>query len=298
MSFKAYFNIHNWIEVFLNSKLSDFLSDRTFGEILYWNKEHKVLHLDNPILLNEKFQWLKLYCRKPEMTVLADKVKVRDYIARTIGEEYLIPLIGVWDNPEEIDFSALPDRFVMKCNHNSGLGMCICKDKSLLDEKKVKHELRRGLHQDYYKFAREWPYKDIERKIICEQFLENDDGTPIVDYKFYCYGGKPRYFMYSVGEADHHVRNHKFDMDLNSIDYLFKKTPTIGVDEIHLPENMNEMISLVEILCKDYQHIRVDLYNVNGRIYFGELTFFTSAGIIHIDNQEYAQSLADLIKIR
>lgn len=126
------------------------------------------LDLQNPQTFNEKLQWLKLYNRKPEYTVMVDKYKVREYIAQELGEEYLIPLLGVWDNPDEIDFDALPNQFVLKCNHNSGLGMCICKDKSELDISKVKVELRKGLKQDYYLTGREWPYKDVPRKIIAE----------------------------------------------------------------------------------------------------------------------------------
>ena len=136
---------------------------------------HQELNLDNPQTFNEKLQWLKLYNRKPEYTMMVDKYKVREYVADTLGEEYLIPLLGVWDDPDEIDFDALPNQFVLKCNHNSGLGMCICKDKSKLDIEKVKKELKKGLKQDYYLTGREWPYKDVPRKIVCEKFMTNDE---------------------------------------------------------------------------------------------------------------------------
>lgn len=150
----------------------------------------KRLNLDNPQTFNEKLQWLKLYDRNPEYTIMVDKYKVRDYIKEKIGEEYLIPLIGVWDNPDDIDFDALPDKFVLKCNHNSGLGMCICKDKSKLNIENVKSELKKGLAQDYYLTGREWPYKNVPRKIIAEKYMtDTSDSSDFTDYKFFCFNG-------------------------------------------------------------------------------------------------------------
>ena len=150
----------------------------------------KELDLNDPKTFNEKLQWLKLYNRKPEYTMMVDKYLVRDYIKETLGEQYLIPLLGVWDDPDEIDFDALPDRFVLKCNHNSGKGMYICKDKSKMDVKKVKSELRAGLKQNYYLHGREWPYKDVPRKIIAEQYMEDAKTEELRDYKFFCFNGE------------------------------------------------------------------------------------------------------------
>lgn len=150
--------------------LLDWIPDKPYLELMYLVKMDRRLDLKNPRTFNEKLQWLKLYNRRPEYTMMADKVLVRDYIAKTLGPEYLIPLLGVWDDPDEIDIDKLPDRFVLKCNHNSGLGMCICKDKSKLDIDKVREDLRKGLKQNYYLTGREWPYKDIPRKILCEQY--------------------------------------------------------------------------------------------------------------------------------
>ena len=149
---------------------------------MYKASTGKELNLIQPETFNEKLQWLKLHDRKPEYTIMVDKYRVREYIAKTIGEQYLIPLLGVWDSPEEIDFEALPDQFVLKCNHNSGLGMCICKDKSKLNIEKVRRELKKGLADDYYSFTREWPYKDVPRKIICEKYM-TDSGDQLSDYK-------------------------------------------------------------------------------------------------------------------
>lgn len=285
------------IDYLLSNGWFSFLNDRAFVSLLYYSKVSSCLNLKNPRKLNEKLQWLKLYNRKPEYSIYSDKVKVKDYIARVIGSDYVIPTLGVWKSSADIDFSKLPNKFVIKTNHNSGLGMYICTDKSKMNESAVRANLTKGLKQDYYKCWREWPYKNVERRILAEQFLENSDGSPIADYKFYCYGGKPRYFMYSVGEASHQVRNHKFDMDCNSIDYLFKSKETISASEIKLPENFNIMKQIVEKLAVGFEHIRIDLYNVDGKIYFGEMTFFSGAGFITIENEEYSQYLADLINL-
>lgn len=237
------------------------------------------LDLDNPKTFNEKLQWLKLHDRKPEYTKLVDKYLVRDYIREKLGEEYLIPLIGVWDSPEEIDFDALPDKFVLKCNHNSGLGMYICKDKSQMDTEKVRRELRRGLAQDYYLTGREWPYKDVPRKIICEKFMINEGEKDLKDYKIQCLNGKIDHIFVCVGRSEPgNLRYYFFDRDWNHLPYSVQDSD----DEVYLgslkPKNLEKMIEIAEILCVNHPEIRVDLYEINGKVYFGELTFFTSSG--------------------
>ena len=164
------------------------MDDKIFLEKYYKSIFHNTLDLKSPKTFNEKLQWLKLYDRRPEYTMMVDKYRVRDYIAKKIGEEYLIPLLGVWDDPDEINFENLPDQFVLKCNHNSGLGMCICKDKSKLNISEVKRNLRKGLSQNYYLTGREWPYKDVPRKILAEKFISDSKGN-LVDYKFFCFNG-------------------------------------------------------------------------------------------------------------
>lgn len=289
-------NIMNWL-ILLEKKLNKrVLPDKLYLSLLYKTKIGIKLDWVNPKTINEKLQWLKIYDRRPEYTIYVDKYKVRDYIAKTIGEEYLIPLLGVWNNPDEIDFDKLPNQFVLKCNHDSG-GLCICKDKSTFDIINAKEKLRKSLKRDYYIEGREWPYKNVPRKIIAEKKIANKDGSPLVDYKFYCYGGKPRYFMYSLGEAEHNVRNHKFDMNLNSIDHLFKNKPTINKESIVLPFNIKKMIEIVEKLCVGFPHIRIDLYNVDGQILFGEMTLYSGSGFINIESYEYSQKMADLIDI-
>ena len=187
---------------YLSDKDYRFLIDASFGKYdsmpdeLYLKKKFKSvmgkeLDLEHPTTFNEKLQWLKLYDRKPEYTMMVDKYLVRKYIAEKLGTEYLIPLVGAWDDPDEIDFEQLPQQFVLKCNHNSGTGMCICKDKSKLSIPKVKAELRKGLEENYYLTGREWPYKNVPRKIICEKFMKDDSGAAeLTDYKFFCFDGR------------------------------------------------------------------------------------------------------------
>lgn len=253
------------------------------------------LDLQNPQTFNEKLQWLKLYNRKPEYTVMVDKYKVREYIAQELGEEYLIPLLGVWDNPDEIDFDALPNQFVLKCNHNSGLGMCICKDKSELDISKVKVELRKGLKQDYYLTGREWPYKDVPRKIIAEKYMEDVSGD-LKDYKFYCFNGEMKFVMInSDRNTSRPTRSDYFDRDFNWLDFTWGYSHA----EVHpkKPEQFEKMVAIVEKLAKGLPHIRVDLYDCNGKIYFGELTFFDGSGFDKIEPLEWDYKIGKLLKL-
>ena len=253
------------------------------------------LDLQNPQTFNEKLQWLKLYNRKPEYTVMVDKYKVREYIAQELGEEYLIPLLGVWDNPDEIDFDALPNQFVLKCNHNSGLGMCICKDKSELDISKVKVELRKGLKQDYYLTGREWPYKDVPRKIIAEKYMEYVSGD-LKDYKFYCFNGEMKFVMInSDRNTSRPTRADYFDRDFNWLDFTWGYSHA----EVHpkKPEQFEKMVAIVEKLAKGLPHIRVDLYDCNGKIYFGELTFFDGSGFDKIEPLEWDYKIGKLLKL-
>lgn len=275
--------------------LTRWMSDEAFLKKQYKNIFGTSLNLDNPQTFNEKLQWLKLYNRKPEYTMMVDKYKVREYIAQTLGEEYLIPLIGVWDDPDEIDFDALPDQFVLKCNHNSGLGMCICKDKSKLDIPKVKAELRKGLKQDYYLPGREWPYKNVPRKVICEKYMtDNDDGSELTDYKFFCFNGVPK-FMYISKDNSENATTDFFDMEFNHLD-MRMKDPNSNVIPSK-PDLFDEMKAIAEKLSKGIPFVRVDLYVISGGIYFGELTFFHNAGFCSIHPDYWGKTLGDWIKL-
>lgn len=237
------------------------------------------LDLDNPLTLNEKLQWLKLYNRCPGYTTYVDKYEVRAYIKETIGEKYLIPLLGVWDKVEAIDFESLPNQFVLKCNHNSGLGMCICKDKSKLDIDKARRELNKGLQQDYFLYSREYPYRDVKRKIIAEKFMQDSDRGELTDYKLQCFNGKfDSVFLCEGRFSSRGVRYHYFDRHWNYLPYC--PYPDLDVSELKKlrPQNYDEMISIAEKLAEGIPEVRIDLYEINGQVYFGEMTFFSQSG--------------------
>lgn len=282
----------------VNSKLGFYnnMDDKKYIEKLFKASMEYPLDLYNPKTFNEKLQWLKLYNRKPEYTTMVDKYKVRDYIAEKIGEEYLIPIIGAWDDPNDIYFDSLPNQFVLKCNHNSGLGMCICKDKSKLDINNVKKELQKGLEQDYYLTGREWPYKNVPKKIICEKYMQQETGEDLIDYKFYCFDGQVKLVGIYSG------RNSKAG---TVVDYFEKKFNWVdinwGYDHAEIrpkkPEKFTEMVRLAEILSKDIPHLRVDFYYTNNKIYFGELTFFDGSGFDKIEPIGWDYKLGSWIKL-
>jgi len=267
----------------------------------YLKKQFKIkmgydLDLESPKTFNEKLQWLKLNDRKPEYTTMVDKYKVREYISKTIGEEYLVPLLGVYNNANEIDFDELPNQFVLKCNHNSG-GLCVCKDKSKLNIKKVKRDLNKALKEDYYLSGREWPYKNVERKIICEKYMEDEETQELRDYKFFCFNGKPE-FMFIASErnkADEETKFDFYDMNFKHLD-LINGHPN-SKQEIKKPKNFEKMKWLSERLSANINHVRVDFYECNSKIYFGEMTFFHWGGFVKFKPEEWDFKFGDLLKI-
>lgn len=252
------------------------------------------LNLENPQTFNEKLQWLKLHDRNPEYTMMVDKYRVRKYIAETIGEEYLIPLLGAWDNPDEIDFDKLPNQFVLKCNHNSGRGMCICRDKSELNIEKVKAELRRGLKEDYYRVGREWSYKDVPRKIIAEQYMEDETTGELNDYKLMCFNGKTK-CTFVCTERNSNLRVTFFDNNWNRMP--FERHYPSSEKEIDKPINFEKMIKLAERLSKEIPFLRVDFYEINGKIKFGELTFYPGCGLEEFTPEEWDYKLGQLLEL-
>lgn len=278
------------------------MPDNQYLKCMFRARMGRKLDLDNPQTFNEKLQWLKLHDRRPEYTIMVDKYKVRDYIADKLGEEYLIPLLGVWDDPDEIDFEALPDQFVLKCNHNSGTGMCICKDKSKLDIEKVKKELRKGLAQDYYLTGREWPYKNVPRKIICEQYMEDSSQKDsLTDYKFFCFNGVADCVMVCLDRFSGDTKFYFFDKNwkLKRMNIRGKNAPE-GFT-IPKPSCMDEMFRIAEQLSEGLSFSRIDLYECNGKIYFGEITFFPDSGFdanLLPETDQYFGEMIDLSVVK
>ena len=255
------------------------LSDEEYLRRYYRAAMGKELNLEQPETFNEKLQWMKLHNRRPEYVQMVDKYLARDYIAEKIGAEYLIPLLGVWEDPEQIDFAALPDQFVLKCNHNSGMGLCICRDKKTLDIPRVKKELKKGLREDYYLKKREWPYRDVPRRIICEKYMtDSDQVETFTDYKFFCFNGEVDCVMLCLDRNTGHTKFYFFDKDWQLLRLNIRGKEAPADFTLPKPEKMDEMFALAAKLSEGMPFARIDLYNSKGQIYFGEITLFPDSG--------------------
>ena len=284
------------LQVLLDTGFGKMISDPCYLKWMFRLKMDAALDLQSPKTLNEKLQWIKLYDRRPEYTMMADKYLVREYIAKILGEEHLIPLLGVWDSPEEIDFDALPEQFVLKCNHNSGLGMCICKDKSRLDINKVKKDLHKGLQQDYYLAGREWPYKDIPRKIVCEQFMTNG-GNELEDYKIHNFNGEPKFILVCADRFSQTGLTEDFyTPQWERMDLKRPKIPN-ATKPIPQPEQLEQMLEFSRILAKDIPFVRTDFYVIDGKVYFGEITFFPASGMSPFAPASWDQTFGDWLTL-
>ena len=281
----------------MNGKYGKKLSDKDFISKKYNHKFGSVLHLDNPQTFNEKLQWLKLYDRNPFYIDLCDKIKVKEIIAKEFGAQYVIPTIDVWDKPSDIDFDKLPNQFVLKCNHDSG-SVIICKNKSLLDLEASKSKLLESLNKDYFSGSREWTYKGIEKKIFAEQYMESEDGSSLIDYKFFCFNGEPKFLYVSKGLENHDTACISF-FDLNGNRMPFKRSDFEPVDTFTIPEKFEEMKTMAAKLAKfsTAKFIRVDLYSINGNIYFSEFTFFPCGGFIPFKPKKADLEIGSLLKL-
>ena len=253
-------------------------SDALYLRLMYYFQTGKRLHLKHPKTFNEKLQWLKLHDRKPEYTTMVDKYAVKDYVAKIIGQEYIIPTLGVWDNPEEIAWDDLPSQFVLKTTHGGGSkGVIICRNKAELDRNDVIKRLSKAMGNDLYKRYREWPYKNVQPKVIAEEFLsdpESEDGS-IRDYKFFCFNGKPIYCGVISNRLSKMTLDF-FDMEWNHLPFSLK-VPSSEIAPTK-PQHFETMRLLATKLAQGHPHLRVDFYEVKSRLYFGELTFFSASG--------------------
>ena len=281
----------------LNKVLNFFrVSDKLFVKIQYRKRMKKKLNLKTPKTFTEKLQWLKVYDHNPNYTIMVDKYLVRDYINKKIGKEFLVPILGVYDNFSDIDFSKLPNKFVIKCNHDSG-GIVICKSKKKLNVVSAREKIEKSLRRNYYYSNREWPYKNVKPKIIIEKYLEDKESHLIRDYKFFCFNGDPKFIYVSEGLEDHSTAKISF-FDLDFKPMPFKRSDYSAFETIpKKPINLDLMIKFSKILSKDIPHIRVDFYEVNKKLYFGELTFFTCSGFIPFDPIEWDQKLGEMLKL-
>lgn len=251
------------------------------------------LDLDNPIRYTEKLQWLKLYDHRPEYTTMVDKYEAKAYVGEKIGEEYIIPLLGVWESANEIDFDSLPNQFVLKTTHDSG-AVVVCKDKKSLDIKKTKKTLTHFLKRKYYDCNREWPYKNVKPRIIAEEYMEDSTYKELRDYKFFTFGGEPKvlYIAQGRGKGEPTVADF-FDMDFNHLPFTIDHD--IAITPPHKPKCFEEMKRLAAILSEGTPQLRVDFYEVDGRVYFGEMTFFHCSGFEGFHPEEWDKKFGDWV---
>lgn len=281
--FKAIFNSDARFRVKSKLHLHDNMPDEEYLKRQFKAIMGKELDLEHPKTFNEKLQWLKLYNRRPEYTTMVDKYAVKRYVADKIGEKYIIPTLGVWENFDDIDFSTLPNQFVLKCTHDSG-GLVICKDKKKLNITKTRNKLEKSLKNNFYFIGREWPYKNVQKKIMAEKYMEDGSESGVLkDYKVMCFNGEPRLIEMHDGRfTDNHIQvfyDTKWNKTkINNMCYDNKIQYSNKICQFDKPELLDTMLLLSEKLAKNIPHIRVDWYIVKGRLYFGELTFFDGSG--------------------
>ncbi len=256
--------------------LINYLPDKLYLQLAYRRATGRKLELNPPRTYTQKLQWIKLYDRNPLYTIMVDKYKAKEYASQIIGEDHVVPLLGVWNTPEEIDWNSLPKQFVLKTNHDCG-GLVICKDKEKLDKKAAITKIRKSLRRDYWLAGREWPYKNIERKIIAEKYLEDTTGG-LVDYKVMCFNGEPKLIQVHLGRFLGNHTQDFYDIEWNKTNVTqgsYGETSDVNVEK---PKCFDEMILLSRKLSANIPHVRVDWYIVDGYLYLGELTFFDASG--------------------
>lgn len=261
-----------------------FLPNETYIQLNYFAHFRKFADLKNPKTFNEKLNWLKLHDHNPIYSKLVDKYEVKPIVANMIGEEYIIPTLGVWDHFDEINFDALPRQFVLKCTHDSE-GVVIVRDKDKLKKSEAKKKLEDALRQNFFFIGREWPYKNVKPRIIAEPYLVDKETMELRDYKFFCFDGEPKALYVASDRAQNETKFDYFDLEFSHLD-IRQKYPNASVP-IKKPKAFDQMIELSRKLSHGFTHIRVDLYEVNEKVFFGELTFYHLSGFIPFEPDKW-----------
>lgn len=278
-------------------KIKILIPDKLYLKILFRSRMGYKLNLNKPETYSEKLQWLKLYDRRPEYTVMVDKYAVKDFVASIIGEEYIIPTLGVWDKPSDIDWDILPNQFVLKSTHDSG-GVVICKNKDNLDKKKAIKKLKKSIHRDYYLYSREWPYKNVPRRIIAEKFIEPDSSNnDLPDYKFFCFDGDVKAMFVATARQvkGEEVKFDFFDADFNHLP--FRQGHDHAKQMPQKPVHFEEMKKMAAELSKGYPHMRVDFYESNNSVLFGELTLYHFSGMTPFEPKEWDLRFGEMLSL-
>lgn len=270
-----------------------YLPDDIYIQLYYFSHFKHFANLKNPKTYNEKLNWLKLNDRKELYTKLVDKYEVKKYVANLIGEEYIIPTLGVWEKFDDIDFDVLPDKFVLKCTHDSE-GLVIVRDKKNFDKKAAKEKIENALKLNFYYIGREWPYKNIKPQIIAEKYMEDKIDGELRDYKFFCFSGKAKVMFVASDRNKDNTKFDFYDMDFNHL-CIKQHYPNAG--NVRKPITFNKMIELSEILASGLPHVRVDFYEVDGKCYFGEMTFYHFSGFMPFKPNKWDEILGDWLKL-
>lgn len=276
--------------------------DKLYLRLRFFFENGRILNLKNPRTFCEKIQWLKLYNRNPEYTKMVDKYEVKKYVAEMIGDEYIIPTLGVWNSIDEIEWDLLPNQFVLKTTHGGGGGgVAICKDMTIFDKLDACKKLQTSMKKNGYITQREWPYKNVPKRIIAEKYMteahpQNGDGD-LADYKFYCFNGEPTYCQV--------IRNRRtketidfYDMQWNHMSFVgLNSVAKNGLTPVTKPLHLDKMIEICRTLSKNIPFVRIDLYVIDNKEYFGEITFFPAAGMGKFEPEEWNEKLGDMIKL-
>ena len=279
----------------MNKNFFSFLPDKIYLKIKYKLIMGKKLNLKNPVTFNEKLQWLKLYDRNSDYTIMVDKSLAKDYVGNIIGSDKIINTLGVYDKFDDIDFNTLPEKFVIKPTHTSG-DVFICKDKSKIDMKQLKKKTKKWLKRNYYKVHREWPYKDIKRKLIVEEFMADSKQEDLVDYKVMCFNGEPKIIFTCTDRFESNLKVTFFDKKWEQLP-CSRHYPA-SEKKIDKPYNFDLMLELSKKLSKDITFVRVDWYEINNKLYFGELTFYPGSGYEEFNPEIWDERIGQLITLR
>ena len=281
--------------VILRRSFGKWMNDRNFIRWEYFSGMGKFPNLENPTTYNEKLQWLKLNDIHEEYSLLVDKYEAKKIVSNHISDEYIIPTIGIYNSFDEIDVNQLPDQFVLKTTHDSG-GVVVCTDKTKFDIKAARKKLEKSLRKNYFYEHREYPYKNVKPRIIAEQYMVDESGTELKDYKFFCFDGKCKMlFVATERQTREEPFFNFFDSDFNSLP--FKQGHPVNPETPKKPEGFDEMLRIAEQLSTGFPHVRVDLYNINGKIYFGELTFFHFSGNVPFEPVEWDYKIGEWLKL-
>ena len=284
--------------IILLERLNSLIPDSIYLKLQFKLRMGYSLNLNTPLTFSEKLQWLKLHNNDSKYTPLVDKYEVKGYVGCKLGDSYVIPTINVWDNLNHINWMSLPNQFVLKTTHGGGSsGVIICRDKSKLNKEATIKALDKSLKQDIYKTFREWPYKNVRKRIIAEKYMEQEDGSELVDYKFFCFHGSPEFLYVRHTDKDTKRKSLCFvtkDWKLAS----FRRKDDAPVSELPpKPLLFEEMMEIAQKLSSDFPFVRVDLYTINKQVYFSELTFFPSSGLLPFDSYESDKRIGDLLDL-